>query len=277
MYVKVLNHSYNFIPTIVSPNPIIKLRHYLKHFMRHYWVSNFVDVLHSPFVFGLQRQCVEKLPAQAFEEIEALRKQLLQDQTVIYYEDFGASNKSRSVKVAELAKKHLKPARIAQILSRLVSYTQSQHILELGTSLGITTAYLAKGAKANAQIHTIEASKEVLNITFQNKLPQVQYHLGTFDEVLPNLLPQIGSLDYLFIDGNHSYEATLRYFEMAKPFIHNNTVIVFDDIYWSKGMTQAWEEIKQDPMVKVSVDLFFVGLVFFRKEQVKEHFRLRVF
>ena len=277
MYLNVTNCSFKFILTIVSPNPTNKLRHYLKHFLRHYWVSNFVDVLHSPFVFGLQRQCVEKLPTKEFEPIEQLRKQLLNNSSVIFYEDFGASNKSRSVKVAELAKKHLKPARIAQILSRLVTYTQSQRILELGTSLGITTAYLAKGASANAQIHTIEASKEVLNITLQNKLPQVQYHLGTFDEVLPNLLPQMGPIDYLFIDGNHSYEATLRYFEMAKPFIHNNTVIVFDDIYCSKGMTQAWEEIKQDPMVKVSVDLFFVGLVFFRKEQVKEHFKLRVF
>jgi hypothetical protein len=80
----------------------------------------------------------------------------------------------------------------------------------------------------------------------------------------------------LFIDGNHSYEATMRYFELSKPFLNNESMVVFDDIYWSKGMTRAWEQIKADPQVKVSIDLFFVGLVFFRKEQVKENFKLRI-
>jgi predicted O-methyltransferase YrrM len=90
------------------------------------------------------------------------------------------------------------------------------------------------------------------------------------------VLEKIKTLDMLFIDGNHSYDATMRYFEMCKPYLHNQSLIVFDDIYWSKGMTQAWKEIKADPIVTVSIDLFFIGLVFFRKEQVKENFKLRI-
>ncbi|MFY8189892.1 MAG: class I SAM-dependent methyltransferase, partial [Bacteroidia bacterium] len=92
----------------------------------------------------------------------------------------------------------------------------------------------------------------------------------------PDILQKLQSIDLLFIDGNHSYEATLRYFNLCKPYLHNDSLLIFDDIYWSKGMTNAWEEIKADPMVKVSVDLFFIGLVFFRKEQVKENFKLRI-
>ena len=159
-----------------------------------------------------------------------------------------------------------------------MKYLNYQNCLELGTSLGITTQYLALGSNKNKRIHTIEASKEVREIAlegFQNN-KAIQSYLGTFDKVMPNLLKDVKGLDMLFIDGNHSYEATMRYFELSKPYLNNESMLVFDDIYWSKGMTHAWEQIKADPQVKVSIDLFFVGLVFFRKEQVKENFKLRI-
>lgn len=238
--------------------------------------------MHSPFVFQLHQTCIKKQRFEPnFEKIEALRKELKKSKQEISYEDFGASQKSRNTTVGVLANQHLKPARIAQVLYFIAKNYPYQNFIELGTSLGITTSYLAFGSNQTAQIHTIEACQDVQNKakeTFQ-KLGidnKINSQLGTFDEILPSLLVQTEKLDFLFIDGNHSYEATLRYFELCKPFLHNDSVIVFDDIYWSKGMTQAWEEIKSDAMVKVSVDLFFVGLVYFRKEQVKEHFKLRI-
>ncbi len=80
----------------------------------------------------------------------------------------------------------------------------------------------------------------------------------------------------LFIDGNHQKEATLAYFEKLLPTVHNDSVMIFDDIHWSKGMEEAWEIIKQHSEVRVTIDTFQWGLVFFRREQEKEHFVIRV-
>ena len=253
--------------------------HYLQHFCLHYLTAKWIDVLHSPFVFNLYQNCIKReTNLSAYADIESNRARLLKDNRALFYDDYGASAKSRKVLVKTLAKRHLKPARVAQILGRMRQFLNYQNCIELGTSLGITTQYLDLGSNKNTRIHTIEASKEVREIAlegFQNN-KGIQSYLGTFDDVLPNLLKDVKVLDMLFIDGNHSYEATMRYFELSKPYLNNESMLVFDDIYWSKGMTRAWEQIKADPQVKVSIDLFFVGLVFFRKEQVKENFKLRI-
>ncbi len=242
-----------------------------------------MDILHSPFVFELHQTCIKKeKDLGKYKDIELLRERLKKDDRPLFYVDFGASQKSRETSVSVLAKQHLKPARIAQILSRMMQKYGYKNALELGTSLGVTTNYLALGTNPEQKVYTIEASEQVRKVALENMeqlrfRPKITSLLGTFDAILPEILPSIGKLDFLFIDGNHSYEATMRYFEMSKPYLHNDSVVIFDDIYWSAGMTQAWEEIKADPKVKVTVDLFFVGLVYFRVEQVKEHFRLRVF
>jgi len=257
--------------------------HYLFHFIKHYVSATRIDVLHSPFVYNLYQCCIARENDKSkYAEIEKLRIQFKADKRTLFYEDFGASAKSRETTVSKLAHQHLKPARIAQILSRMIAHYAYQNCLELGTSLGITTNYLAFGSNRTHPIHTIEASQQVQQIAKEGFAilgydKKIEPHLGTFDEVLPSLLTKVGKLDFLYIDGNHSYEATLRYFEMCKPYLQNDSVVVFDDIYWSPGMTKAWEEIKQDKSVQISVDLFFVGMVFFRKEQVKEHFQLRIF
>ena len=256
--------------------------HYLLNFIKHYASATRIDVLHSPFVFDLYQSCIAReTELTKYSKIEQLRREFKKDNTAIFYEDFGASAKSRKTTVSVLAKQHLKPARVAQILSRMVKHYGYKNCLELGTSLGITTNYLAFGSTQNQIIHTIEASQQVQQVAktgfaklANNK--KIEAHLGTFDEVLPSLLPSLAQLDFFFIDGNHSYEATMRYLELCKPYLHNNSVVIFDDIYWSPGMTKAWEEIKQDKSVQVSIDLFFVGMIFFRKEQVKEHFKLRI-
>jgi predicted O-methyltransferase YrrM len=128
---------------------------------------------------------------------------------------------------------------------------------------------------------TIEGAREIAAVATENFKQlglnkYIQQRTGNFDEVLPDVLKTYEEVDVAFIDGNHRYAPTLYYFEMLLPKIHNNSMLIFDDIYWSKGMTKAWEEIKEHPQVTVTVDLFFIGLVFFRKEQVKEHFKLRI-
>lgn len=254
--------------------------HFIWQALKHYASATPIDVLHSPFVFNLYNNCIKKQPpAPIFTAIETQRKSLLKNDTVIYYTDYGALNNSSKLTIKKIAAKHLKPARIAQVLFYLTKYLKPTNILELGTSLGITTAYLVSANQA--KVTTIEGCKDVQQFAIKNladlKLNNhVNYVLGNFNDVLPNLLNGYKTIDLAFIDGNHTYHATIDYFNRLLPYMHNNSCIIFDDIYWSRGMTNAWKEICNHPQVTASVDLFFVGLVFFRKEQKQQNFKLRV-
>jgi predicted O-methyltransferase YrrM len=261
--------------------------HFCKSFIKHYWSATRIDVLHSPFVFDLYNNCVKKTSDPDFEKIENLRIQLKHDQRVISQEDLGAGSAQQKTKqetVAYFARRHAKPARIAQIIYQLVKHYRFTKIIELGTSLGISACYEASAIDEGMPVKftTIEGAPAIATIAAENFR---QLHLdkkilqrtGNFDDVLPEVLKDYNELDMAFIDGNHRYEPTLKYFEQLLPYMLNNSVLIFDDIYWSKGMTEAWEKIKQHPEVTVTVDLFFIGLVFFRKEQAREHFKLRIF
>lgn len=256
--------------------------HFIKHLFRHYLQATPMDVLHSPFIFRIYQSCIKRQSEDAvIQKMEGLRKKLQSDRTVLHYQDYGAAQKSQTTTVSQIARTHLKPPRLAKILYRLAQYHAPKSVVELGTSLGLSTTYLALGVPMGTRVYTIEGSPEIqqqaLKLFEQAGVTErIQSLGGTFDEVLPELLNRFKQLDFVFIDGNHSYEATIRYFKWLKPYLHNDSILIFDDIYWSPGMTRAWEEIKQDAEVSVSVDLFFLGLVYFRKEQAKQHFRLRV-
>jgi predicted O-methyltransferase YrrM len=149
--------------------------------------------------------------------------------------------------------------------------------LELGTSLGIATQAMSLG-NPKANITTVEGCLNISEFTKTNfkkhHLENIHLITGDFNDVIKDLKPK--TLDLIFFDGNHQKEATLQYFESLLPTIHNDSVFIFDDIYWSENMTDAWETIKQHSKVTVTIDSFFWGFVFFRKEQVKEHFIVRV-
>lgn len=248
--------------------------------LKHYASATPIDVLHSPFVFDLYNKSIKRQPpVPVFYAIEAQRNALLKNNTVINYTDFGALKISRKLTIKKIAATHLKPARIAQVLFYLTKFLKPAEILELGTSLGITTAYLVSANQAN--VTTIEGCKDlqqfaIKNLTDLNLNKQVNFVLGNFNDVLPSVLNKYKTIDLAFIDGNHTYQATLDYFNKLLPYMHNNSCIIFDDIYWSKGMTRAWQEICHHPQITASIDLFFIGLVFFRKEQRQQNFKLRI-
>lgn len=239
--------------------------------------------MHSPFVFDFILNVLNNNSSyQAAEEIEQLRKQLLSDKRIIEVEDFGAGSRvhsSQQRSVGEIAKSALKSKRLARLLFRLVKHYQPQTIVELGTSLGITTAYFSK-ANPNASIKTIEGSKKVAAIANENfqKLnsTNIQQLTGNFDEILPSLLNQLSFVDLGYIDGNHRYQPTINYFHQFLPKSNSQTILVFDDIHWSREMEQAWEEIKSHPSVQYTIDIFFLGFVFFRDEfKIKQNFSVR--
>jgi predicted O-methyltransferase YrrM len=239
--------------------------------------------MHSPFVFDFILNVLNnKSSYQAPEEIEQLRKQLLSDKRIIEIEDFGAGsrvNSSKQRSVGEIAKSALKSKRLARLLFRLVKHYQPQTVVELGTSLGITTAYFSK-ANPNASIKTIEGSKQVAAIANENfqKLdcPNIQELTGNFDEILPSLLNQLSFIDLGYIDGNHRYQPTINYFHQFLPKSNSETILVFDDIHWSREMEKAWKDIKSHPSVQYTIDIFFLGFVFFKEEfKVKQNFSVR--
>ena len=160
---------------------------------------------------------------------------------------------------------------------RLIKYFGPNSILELGTSLGIGTKSMSLG-NPETLITTVEGCPNISNFAkeqFDNEnLSNIKVINSDFEKALKSL-NQI-TFDFVFFDGNHEKEATLSYFETLLPKVHNDTVFIFDDIHWSKGMTEAWENIKQHPRVTVTINTFFWGIVFFRKEQEKEHFTIRV-
>jgi predicted O-methyltransferase YrrM len=255
-------------------------------FIQHYVSATFIDVLHSPFVFELYNDCIARKPyPKELSGVDAAWKQALRNTTTIEQTDFGAKGHLHPIvtkPVNHFARLHAKPKRVAQVLYNLIQKYQYQNCIELGTSLGYSTMHLATPLPPNAIFTTIEGAKEIAQVAtshfeaahLSEKINQV---VGQFDHVLPGILDTYPTVDFAFIDGNHTYQATLDYFKLFLKKKNNNSVFVFDDIYWSKGMTKAWEEIKAHPDVTLTVDLYFIGLVYFRTEQRKQHFKLRLF
>ncbi len=239
--------------------------------------------MHSPFVFDFITKVLnDRSPYEAYDRVEALRSRLLKDQQVLQVEDMGAgsvTDKSGQRRVASIAGNAAKPRKWGQLLYRMVNYYQPQGIIELGSSLGITSSYLATGNPAGKLI-TLEGAKEVAAVAQRNfqtlGLNNVELRTGHFDDTLNPALKDLPTLDFGFIDGNHREEPTLRYFNELAGNAHNNTILVFDDIHWSREMENAWHIIRQDDRVTSTIDLFFIGIVLFRKEfREKQHFSIR--
>lgn len=237
---------------------------------------------HSPFVYRLVDQVIYDFDnKKVYDLVESQRRELLSDSRVINVTDLGAGshvNNNRQKKVSEIAENALKPPKLAQLLYRLVNDLQPKNIVELGTCLGITSVYL-KNAVPNADFYTLEGCTETAAVAKEGfekaGLPDIRQVIGNFDDTLPGVIEQLDKIDFLFVDGNHQKEATLRYFEWCLPKVHEDTLLIFDDIYWSEGMKEAWAAIKAHPQVRVTIDLFWIGLVYFRKGQVKEDFVIR--
>lgn len=258
---------------------LFQLLAYLRFWLR----SGNAHGLHSPFVFGLYTSVVRHTGAfAAYVAVEARRQQLLSSPVSIAVTDFGAGSHTgagRQRRVADIARTAAKPPHLAQLLFRLVNHLKPTTILELGTSLGLTTAYLA-AADSRHRVATFEGCPNVAAVARQTfatlRLGNIDIVEGNIDHTLaPALLALAGPVDFAFFDGNHRYEPTLRYFELCLAHRTDESVFVFDDIHWSAEMEQAWEAIKAHPEVTITVDLFYIGLVFFRRNQPKQHFWLR--
>ncbi|MEO8886482.1 MAG: class I SAM-dependent methyltransferase [Mucilaginibacter sp.] len=238
---------------------------------------------HSPFVYRLVDKVIYDFNAKkVYPEIENIRSGLLKDDRVITLTDLGAGshvNNDRQKKISILAANSLKPPKLAQLLYRLVADLQPENIIELGTCLGTTTLYLQKAAPA-AKVYTLEGCPETARIAKESFNKAGLFHInlttGNFDNTLPGIIEKLDKVDFVFVDGNHQKQATLNYFGWCLPKVHEGTLLIFDDIYWSEGMKEAWAQIKAHPKVTVTIDLFWIGLVYFKTDQAKEDFVISI-
>ena len=252
----------------------------IKAYIRHWFSSHSKrgDGVHSPFIFSFITDIKnEKHPYYAYHTIEQIRQNLRNDKETIHVTDFG-TGVSRERAIRDIVKRSAKSAKEAQLLFRMVRAYQPSTILDLGTCLGTSTLYLSQG-NTNAQVYTFEGCPEtakIAAINFKNAHAQnIQLCIGDLAETLPATLKQLSTVDFVFFDANHQKEPTLSYFQQCLQKVSTNGVFVFDDIHWSEGMQEAWDIIRQHPQVRISVDLFHVGILFFNPELKPAHYKIK--
>lgn len=237
--------------------------------------------VHSPFVYDLVTKCFyDKTPHSVYSKLLMYRKRLLETKELITIKDFGSGSrifKSNSRAINAIAKTSGTTLKRAKLLYRIAHYLKPKHSLELGTSLGIATQAIALGHEQN-KITSIEGCPNISKVAKQQlsdfDIKNVSLKTGKFETIIPKLTTN--NYDLIFFDGNHNKSATLDYFNILIEKAHNDSVFIFDDIHWSKDMLEAWETIKSHPKVTITIDTFFWGFVFFRKEQAKENFNIRL-
>lgn len=255
--------------------------HQISAYLGHLFSAKTRFYIHSPFVFDFINQVKRNSNNYyAFNEIYSIRKAYLNSSETIKVDDFGAGSQHTSStirKISDIARLAGTDQKKGSILFNLVNHYQPMNILELGTSLGLGTLYMSK-ANNDSTLHTIEGSPEVARFaqqSFQDEgAENIVSHIGEFEVHLDKVLKKLKQVDLAFIDGHHTEEATLKYFDEILPFTTDKSILVFDDIYWSKGMTNAWNKIITHPDVTVSIDLYRIGICFFHSTQVKENFKL---
>lgn len=252
--------------------------------------------IHSPSLFNLVRMIVYDDNAYyAFAPIERERQRLLSCEDTIRQRDYGtgAAKATDAVtcagtppaverRVCDIARTHLEKPRVAQMLFRIANYLTGEQrapltIVELGTSLGITTAYLASPSENN-RVVTFEGAEEVAQIAAgvwkDLVLTNISQVTGNIDDMLPHHCP--GQVDMAYIDANHTREATLRYFRQLLPAAKPHSIYVIDDIHHSPGMYEAWREIQNMREVISTLDLYHTGIVLFNPHLMKKHYKLRI-
>ncbi len=263
-------------------NKLFQLLKSIQRYLKYYFRADTKYQVHSPFVFDFALNVLEDdREFYSFTSVEHLRNILERNSTEVQTTDFGAGSTSGNQKIktiGSIAKNAASKKWQCQTLFRLVNFYKPKTMLEMGTSLGISTIYQASAAQ-NAKFISLEGDPQIAKLANYHleemKIKNVDLRVGKFEDTMHLALNDLGKLDYVFVDGNHRLKPTLDYFESLLEFAHNETVFVFDDIHWSEEMESAWEKIKAHPRVTISIDLFHMGVVFIRKEKkVKEHYIL---
>jgi predicted O-methyltransferase YrrM len=252
--------------------------HRLKHYVRYRLLARGLHGTHSPFAYRFVQEVLRAKPTVDIEQIEQERKFLLNERDTIIVHDYGAGYggdglSERVLTLTKVVGSSARDARTGAILSKLARFQNPRNVLELGTNLGFSASYLLAGMSINASLQTVEGSQALAAIAQKRLGNRATVHCTTFDAFLDGYTGDF--FDLVLLDGHHAYEPTIRYLSKLLPLINPEGVIVMDDIYWSPEMTKAWKWAQQLPEVSVSIDLYYLGILFFNRPQAKEHFILK--
>lgn len=237
--------------------------------------------IHSPFVYDFITSVLDKhAENQTFNGVKKLRNELLKNEEMVSYEDPGVgstNNLGHTRKISNIARYSSTPNKYGRVLYNMVEKYKPLSIIELGTSLGIGTLYLS-GPNVG-RVTTLEGAEPLARVAENNfkllRKNNISLIEGLFELILPSVLNEIDSVDLVYFDGNHSFDATWDYFSQCLKKSHNDSIFIFDDIHWSDEMELVWQEIIKSKEVKVSIDLFRMGIVFFKKELSKQNFIIK--
>jgi len=245
--------------------------------LSYYFRRHGAHGLHSPFVFEWYNACVTKRPARAeTERIEEARKKFSRNHSLFVKQDFGTGKNNRQMRVSRLVKDSM-DARMGEILFQTIRYMNYRQVLELGTCLGIGTAYLnAGGAASVVSVEGCPATKQFASqFLAEAHCTEPTLLQGEFSEVLQSGLRELKNIDLVHVDGNHRGEATLEYYRQLRPKMSDNGLMVFDDIRWSKEMWHAWREIASLEKNCYSIDLGTTGMVFLCAREYGQYFYMK--
>lgn len=236
--------------------------------------------IHSPAVYEfVSKVLYRKTEDSEIKHIKKIIHDLSRMDQTVAFNDLGAGSAKMDAnrrKIKDIVKYAGVGNKQGEILYRIVDFYKPKMIVELGTSLGISTLYLSAGLKGFGKIISVEANRELTDIAKNNleNLGTKNFDIlsKTFDEAIPDILTKIESPVIIFIDGNHTYEATIEYFEQFRPKIQKGMIII-GDIYWSVGMDMAWKRIKE--LSGTTVDLYYMGVVFVDEMLTPGHYTVR--
>jgi predicted O-methyltransferase YrrM len=254
----------------------------LLRYIKFWFCAKPVRSIHSPFVFEFCNEVLlEKERAEdiEFHKIHELSKKAYADSSEIDFQHIGAFSGSKSkVKMGKHARKISQSVKSGKILARTVKKFNPENIIELGTGAGIGTLYLA-APYSQTQVITLEGNKIMAGFAgrlfAESGFKNIQCIEGLFSDILPELLKKTKQIGIVFIDGDHTKESVLNYYKMFRPFLHENSIIILHDIYWSGDMQQCWKNLIHSEEVTLSIDTFFFGFVFFRKGIEKQNIRIK--
>jgi predicted O-methyltransferase YrrM len=250
-------------------------------FIKHYIVGGNEHGIHSPFVFELYTKTIQNHEFPYYEQLEQHYFELINDHHLITNKNPGAGtslHKELRVPIRRLARHSIKSLPWRKLICRLIDERKPNIIVELGTSFGITTAYIATTCP-NAKIYTFEANPTLVELSRDffkiAGITNIEIIEGDIDETLPAFLEKHQHIDVAYIDANHRFGPTIKYVERIMECVSWKGLIIMDDIYWSYPMTKAWKAITSKKSVTASIDLWQIGLLYFHTGQVKENFKLR--
>ncbi len=248
----------------------VKTRALLSVF-RYAWAADTIYDVHAPRAFGFLGEVIEdQRHFHAFDAIEVLRKRYLASDELLELHDAGAGSQVQAAKrrtLSDVVRNSATSARFGRYLFKCVDYCGARRVLELGSNLGIGACYLAAALPPDGRLITIDADARLAAFA-KTSLGEVAPHakvevrIDTFAQALPQALVDLGGVDLAFIDGHHAEAATIAYFDQIRPYCHERSILIFDDVHWSEGMERAWAHIKVQPGVSLSIDLYRWGIIF---------------